>query len=144
MSDNKNTEIKDIQSSDNTTISNENLENSKSDSNDIDCNDCIDCNECDNCLDCECDFDSDSEEYQKFIDNMNNEFISFQNIYQQYCTSNNLKPNDMEMMALMDILKGGSGKFVCLAGEDDIAEEDKEFVISYDEYNKNLEKETSE
>ena len=42
----------------------------------------------------------------------------------------------MEMMAFIDILKGGTGKLVCLAGEEDIKEEDKKFVMSLDEFNK--------
>ena len=105
--------------------------------NEQECND-SECN--DSCCqfdDCGCsDLDSDSEEYHNFVDKINNEFLLFQQLYKQYCIQNNREPNDMEMMAFIDILKGGTGKLVCLAGEEDIKEEDKKFVMSLDEFNK--------
>ena len=66
-----------------------------------------------------CDEDSDIEfesQREEFINKISNDFSKIQTLYQQYCKEHNHKENPMELFAVMDILQGGSGKFICLAG----------------------------
>ncbi len=115
----------------------ENNESCKDDSccENIECNDnCCNESECqDNC--CNDGFDSDSEEYHQFIDNMQKGFSQMQILYKAFCKENNRPESDTELMAFMDILQGGSGQMICLAGEDELTEDDKKYVKTLDEFN---------
>ena len=100
-------------------------------------------NECDSC---ECEYNddgyesdhwSDTEEYHQFIDNMNNQFMNFKSSYENFCNDTGREVNPMEMFAFMDILQGGSGKMICIAGEEDIKEEDRKYVQTMEEWQQN-------
>ena len=77
---------------------------------------------------------SDTEEYHQFIDNMNNKFMNFKSSYENFCNDTGREVNPMEMFAFMDILQGGSGKMICIAGEEDIKEEDRKYVQTMEEW----------
>jgi hypothetical protein len=62
--------------------------------------------------------------------------MSFQNIYNDFCKATGREVNFMEMMSVMDIMKGGSGEFICIAGEDEIEEKDRKYVKTMEEYRK--------
>ncbi len=111
--------------------------------NDECCNEnesCCEDNDCCNNECCDNGFDSDSEEYHKFIENMQNNFSQIQTLYSAYCKHNNKQENIAEMFSLMDILQGGTGKMICLSGEDELTDEDKKYVKTLDEFNAEKEK----
>jgi len=93
--------------------------------------------------DCDCEYNdesdhwSDTEEYHQFIDNMNNKFMNFKSSYENFCNDTGREVNPMEMFAFMDILQGGSGKMICIAGEEDIKEEDRKYVQTMEEWQQN-------
>lgn len=109
--------------------------------NSIDTSETID-NECDG-GDCDCEYShdgydsdhwSDTEEYHQFIDSIDNKFMNFKSRYENFCNDTGREVNPMEMFAFMDILQGGSGKMICLAGEKDIAEKDRKYVQTMEEW----------
>lgn len=135
-SENKNT-VSEKYLIDNTICQNDKCEKIK-------CNDYNCCNENDSCCEdndccnnecCDDGFDSDSEEYHKFIKNMQKGFSQMQILYKAFCKENNRPESDTELMAFMDILQGGSGQMICLAGEDELTEDDKKYVKTIDEFN---------
>ncbi len=117
--------------------------NNESSQDDSFCNETDSCCEDNDCCNDECcndGFDSESEEYHKFIENMQNNFSQIQTLYSAYCKHYNKQENIAEMFALMDILQGGTGKMICLAGDDELTEEDKKYVKTLDEFNAEKEK----
>lgn len=61
---------------------------------------------------------SDSEESNSYIENMINQLETAQRLYSQFCVQNNKEENFHEMVSLMDIFRGGSGQFICIANEE--------------------------
>jgi hypothetical protein len=89
--------------------------------------------------DCDCSynndgFDSDSEEYQKFITNIDNKFMNFKNMYKGFCETQGKEVNPIEMFAFMDILHGGSGKMIFVK---DIAERDRKYIQPMEDLQEN-------